>query len=211
MASRSRVDEARGSWPSLRHRRRASAPGSSSPGRGRASRPALRRPTTRSGRSRGAGTRRCWTRSVARCPHPPVHARNLFHTSVAMWDAWAAYDPTASGVYRQGEAAAHRTWPRRATRRSATPPTASSARVTSRPSAATSRLSEFADVMDSLCYPLDVTATEGDTPAALGNRIAAAVMAAGMEDGSNQANGYAPTRTTRRSTSRSSSLAPGSR
>ena len=26
-----------------------------------------------------------------------VHARNLFHTSVAMWDAWAAYDPTASG------------------------------------------------------------------------------------------------------------------
>ena len=23
-------------------------------------------------------------------PNPPVHARNLFHTSVAMWDAWAA-------------------------------------------------------------------------------------------------------------------------
>ena len=22
-------------------------------------------------------------------PNPPVHARNLFHTSVAMWDAWA--------------------------------------------------------------------------------------------------------------------------
>ena len=30
-------------------------------------------------------------------PAPTVHARNLFHTSVAMWDAWAAYDPTASG------------------------------------------------------------------------------------------------------------------
>src|SRR3954462_493445 len=30
-------------------------------------------------------------------PNPPVHARNLFHTSVAMWDAWAAYDPTARG------------------------------------------------------------------------------------------------------------------
>ena len=38
-------------------------------------------------------------------------------------------------------------------------------------------LSEFADVMDSLCYPLDVTTTEGDTPAAVGNRIAAAVLA----------------------------------
>src|SRR6266436_303907 len=31
-------------------------------------------------------------------PNPPVHARNLFHLSVAMWDAWAAYDATASGV-----------------------------------------------------------------------------------------------------------------
>src|SRR5882762_3125484 len=30
-------------------------------------------------------------------PNPPVHARNLFHLSVAMWDAWAAYDPIASG------------------------------------------------------------------------------------------------------------------
>ena len=26
---------------------------------------------------------------------PTVHARNLFHTSVAMWDAWAAYDTNA--------------------------------------------------------------------------------------------------------------------
>src|SRR2546429_4960394 len=30
-------------------------------------------------------------------PNPPVHARNLFHLSVAMWDAWAAYDPRANG------------------------------------------------------------------------------------------------------------------
>src|SRR3954468_13631336 len=30
-------------------------------------------------------------------PNPPVPARNLFHTSVAMWDAWPAYDPTAKG------------------------------------------------------------------------------------------------------------------
>ena len=25
-------------------------------------------------------------------PDPPVHARNLFHVSVAMYDAWAAYE-----------------------------------------------------------------------------------------------------------------------
>ena len=30
-------------------------------------------------------------------PNPPVHARNLFHLSVAMYDAWAAYDNVAVG------------------------------------------------------------------------------------------------------------------
>ena len=30
-------------------------------------------------------------------PKPPAHARNLFHLSVAMWDAWAAYSPTEIG------------------------------------------------------------------------------------------------------------------
>src|SRR6266498_1607791 len=32
-------------------------------------------------------------------PAPTVHARNLFHLSAAMWDAWAAYDPKASGYF----------------------------------------------------------------------------------------------------------------
>src|SRR4051794_23537055 len=32
-------------------------------------------------------------------PAPTVHARNLFHLSAAMWDAWAAYDPTAHGYF----------------------------------------------------------------------------------------------------------------
>lgn len=30
-------------------------------------------------------------------PNPPAHARNLFHTAVAMYDCWAAYDVTAVG------------------------------------------------------------------------------------------------------------------
>lgn len=35
-------------------------------------------------------------------PKPPVHARNLFHVSVAMWDAWAHYDPIAEGyLYKE--------------------------------------------------------------------------------------------------------------
>jgi hypothetical protein len=33
------------------------------------------------------------SRDVAR---PTVHARNLWHVSAAMYDAWAAYDDTAS-------------------------------------------------------------------------------------------------------------------
>ena len=37
-------------------------------------------------------------------PAPTVHARNLFHTSAAMWDAWAAYDPDADGLLRRREA-----------------------------------------------------------------------------------------------------------
>ena len=47
--------------------------------------------------------------------------------------------------------------------------------------------------MDALCYPLDVTTTDGDSPAAVGNRVAAAVLAYGLTDGSNEAGGYAAT------------------
>src|SRR5260370_11020961 len=32
-------------------------------------------------------------------PRPPVHARNLFHVSAAMWDAWAGYDKKATGLF----------------------------------------------------------------------------------------------------------------
>jgi len=34
-------------------------------------------------------------------PAPTVHSRNLFHTSAAMWDAWAAYDPHSDGYFVQ--------------------------------------------------------------------------------------------------------------
>src|SRR5258705_9375884 len=39
-------------------------------------------------------------------PKPPAHARNLFHLSVAMWDAWAAYDPVAVGFLSHEKASA---------------------------------------------------------------------------------------------------------
>ncbi len=123
-------------------------------------------------------------------PNPPVHARNLFHTSVAMWDAWAAYEPDASGVITNEKASASNV----AAARNEAISYAAFRVLTSRYLKAVGgaeSVSEFADVMDSQCYPLDVTTTEGDSPAAVGNRIAAAIIAYGMTDGSNQANGYA--------------------
>jgi len=52
-------------------------------------------------------------------------------------------------------------------------------------------LSEFDDLMDSLCLPLARTTTDGDSPAAVGNRIARAVLDRASQDGSNDLNGYA--------------------
>lgn len=34
-------------------------------------------------------------------PRPTVNARNLYHVSAAMYDAWAAYDTTATPVFRR--------------------------------------------------------------------------------------------------------------
>jgi hypothetical protein len=125
-------------------------------------------------------------------PNPPVHARNLFHVSVAMWDAWAAYDSTATGylfkeklhVDRCDVAAARNEAISYAAYRVLT------ARFIKAVGADKS-LSEFADLMDTLSYPTAVTSTDGDTPAAVGNRIAKTVLDYGSSDGSNEANGYA--------------------
>jgi len=122
-------------------------------------------------------------------PNPPVHARNLFHLSVAMWDAWAAYDPTASGyVFKEKLGAADVSGARNeaisyAAYRVLT------ARFTKAVGADVS-LSEFDDLMDASCYPLSTTTTDGDSPAAVGNRIAKAVLTYGKADGSNELNGY---------------------
>jgi hypothetical protein len=123
-------------------------------------------------------------------PNPPVHARNLFHTSVAMWDAWATYDPTASGdLFTEKHGS-----PNVAAARNETISYAAyrvlSARFIKAVGASES-LSEFDDLMDSLCYPIATSTTEGDSPAAVGNRIAATVLTAGKADGSNEAGGYA--------------------
>jgi len=121
---------------------------------------------------------------------PTVHARNLFHVSMAMWDAWAAYDPTADtflvhepGVAAEIEAAREEAISFAAYR-------VLRARFANSPGAATS-LPSFDAKMTALGYDKTLTSTTGDSPAVLGNRIAQAVLQFGLNDNSNEAAGYA--------------------
>lgn len=123
-------------------------------------------------------------------PAPTVHARNLYHTSAAMWDAWAAYDENASGVFVDEDHGAADVEAAREEAISYAAFRVLEARYLDAVGA-TESIPEFDQLMGDLCYPTDVTATEGDTPAALGNRIASVILDAGMVDGSNEAEGYA--------------------
>src|SRR6266542_4907045 len=88
-------------------------------------------------------------------PAPTVHARNLFHTSAAMWDAWAAYDPNASGYFVTEKHTASDVTAARNEAISYAAYRVLTARSIKSVGADQS-LSEFDDLMDALCYPLDV-------------------------------------------------------
>jgi hypothetical protein len=116
-------------------------------------------------------------------PAPTVHARNLFHLSAAMWDAWAAYDATADGwTYADRHEAADVTAAREVAISYA------AYRVLDWRYRQVSDLAtadaELRSTMALLCLRPEYTAVEGDDPAALGNRIAELVLARGARDGS---------------------------
>jgi hypothetical protein len=125
-------------------------------------------------------------------PRPGVHARNLFHVSAAMWDAWATYDATADGVFYTTRTTAtdidlerHEAISRAAYRMLVH-------RYQSQTGGPVS-VACFRAFMDRLGYDPDDTSTTGDGPSAVGNRIADAVIAATMSDGANEAMNYADT------------------
>jgi hypothetical protein len=125
-------------------------------------------------------------------PAPTVHARNLFHTSAAMWDAWAAYDPTAQGYFVTEKQEADDVQ----TAREAAISFAAYRVLLWRYSKAAGLQETFDELtrtMESLCYRNDYLETEGDSPAALGNRIAAAVIEYGKSDGSLEQQRYIDT------------------
>jgi len=135
---------------------------------------------------------------------PTVHARNLWHSSAAMYDAWSAYDDTASawllGKTQAGYDCDY------------TPPDFPRDRQLAREQAVSFAAYRIAlhrfenspgadfvaqlanDTMAELGYDISETSTdyESGSPAALGNYIAECYIAYGLQDGSNEANSYDP-------------------
>ena len=105
-------------------------------------------------------------------PAPTVHARNLYHASAAMWDAWAAYEPDADGVFYTGKASAADVAAARDEAVSYAAYRLLGHRYRDAAGGAAS-LRRFDELMAELCYPWALEATDGDSPASLGNRVAA--------------------------------------
>ena len=112
----------------------------------------------------------------------PVQARDLFDLSAAMWEAWAKAPHVVSAQNAAISYAAYRVllW-----QASFDPNLSRTFGLLTRE-------------LRALCYSPDFTTSRGTSPAALGNRIAAAAIAAGRHDGSNESLHYAdPTFTSR--------------
>lgn len=135
---------------------------------------------------------------------PPVHARNLFHTSMALYDAWAAYD-TVAETYLLGEtisgnySCTFEGMPTPANIKAAQEEAMSYAayrvlyhRFSGSPNVFTT-LNRFNNLMLSLGYDMSITTTNYQTgsPAALGNYIAQCVLQMSTQDGANEQNNYA--------------------
>ncbi len=120
---------------------------------------------------------------------PTVHARNLFHTSAAMYDAWAAYDSTANTYLNHETASAQNITLAQETAISYAAYRLLSWRFADSPSANES-LAAFDALMTQLGLDPNITTTSGNSPAALGNRIADVYINYGLNDGANEQGGY---------------------
>jgi hypothetical protein len=143
----------------------------------------------------GRSVARVWDEAVLDAirrdlPAPTTHARNLFHVSAAMWDAWAAYDPRADGYFVTEKAKASDV---EAAREAAISYAAYRVLLWRYSYGANLRVTfdELVRTMRSLCYRPNFTSTRGSSPAALGNRIAAAVIRYGRHDEALESRHYA--------------------
>jgi hypothetical protein len=106
-----------------------------------------------------------------------------------MWDAWAAYDPDSTGYYVDLDVQADDIEAARNETISHAAFGVLRHRYSDAGRAADS-LTEFNETMDRLCYDFRNIDTTGDTAAAVGNRIAATILAATVDDGSREEEAY---------------------
>lgn len=133
---------------------------------------------------------------------PTIHARNLFHASIAMYDAWAVYSPEGHPYLLGNSIHGFHTpfdgfetdIPVEDARNMSISYAAYrllSFRFRHSPNAVET-LKNFDDLMESLAYDVGFTSTNyanGD-PAALGNYIAASIIKYGHTDGAREAHRY---------------------
>ena len=120
---------------------------------------------------------------------PTIHARNLYHTSAAMWDAWAAYDPFADQVLHHEKLTAEDIQAAREEAISYAMYRMLRHRFIASP-ARPFMYPEYDLLMQELGYDTSFTSINGDSPAALGNRIASTIIFNGFTDGANEIAGY---------------------
>jgi len=123
-------------------------------------------------------------------PRPGVHARNLFHLSVAMWDAFAAYDSLASGYLLSERLSAEDVDAARAEAISYAAYRVLSHRYQGAIGGPVSQ-GCFDAFMQRLGYDPSQTGTRGDSPRALGNRVGRTLIEHYASDGANEAENYA--------------------
>jgi hypothetical protein len=122
-------------------------------------------------------------------PRPTVHARNLFHMSAAMWDAWAAYDAKAKGFFVNERHKDDDVDKARRTAISYAAYDVLSHRYKPAVGAAAT-LTCLRALMTELGLDPNDSHDTGDDPVAFGNRIGHTIIAAGTKDGANEGEDY---------------------
>ena len=135
---------------------------------------------------------------------PPVQARNLFHVSMAMYDAWAAYDVMAT-TYLIGKTVNGISYPFNGVPVTSDIPNSRKMAISyaayrvlikrfgRSPNRGTS-LAKFRLLMNNLGYDTTNYSTDytNGGPAALGNFIGAQVIAMGLNDGAREEQNFSP-------------------
>ncbi len=133
---------------------------------------------------------------------PTVHARNLFHTSIALYDTWAAYDPIAEpfllgrqvGGFKcdfQGVIVPENVKSAREEAMSFAAYRLLKHRFSDSPGGLET-LIRFDSLMTALGFNINFTSTDytSNAPAALGNYMGKCLIDFGLQDGSNELDGY---------------------